>query len=286
MNETALSIVISASNADYGGKFLERLQLCVDDKAAFCRLQNINTELIVVEWNPPQDRPALKDAIRWDVCPMKVKIITVSESLHRAYYNPGNFSFLEYMAKNVGIRRASGKMVLSTNADVLFSPQMELCLAAAWFHENSFYRANRHDLDRNGQIFQINYANGTFGPNEYPVGNSKTGVPYRENMPHFNASGDFMLMSRAHWHHLRAYPENTGYMITLDGEMVHIALKSGLQQVILPEPIYHQYHEHNPIRPWYMPPQGWHDSTPRGEINKSENWGLGNLELPTWEGTC
>lgn len=275
-----LSIVVSASNADYGGDFLSRLQKFVDDKAAAIGTNKIDAELIVVEWNPPQDRQPLSTAINWRSA-VPTKVVIVSKELHDRYFNPGGFSFLEYMAKNVGIRRAKGDFILATNVDVILSMQMDGRLASHSFSGDEFYRANRHDWDRNGQVFQINYANGTFPPWENIEGKSKTGVPYRVNMPHFNASGDFMLMSKKNWMDLRGYPENTGYLITLDGEMVHIALTAGLKQVVLPEPIYHQFHEHSPVKPWYTNPLGWEDSTPRGTKNEKQDWGLGNVDLPT-----
>lgn len=280
MSDPYLSIVVSASNADYGGGFLNRFQNCVTDKSCFANaFLNGKAELIIVEWNPPPNRETLASAIKfYDSLP--TTIFTVSKELHDRYYNPGGFSFLEYMAKNVGIRRASGKYVLSTNADVLFSVEMCQRLAGDVLNGHEFYRANRYDYDRNGNVFQVNYAHGTFQPWEEHVGRSKTGVPYSQNMPHFNASGDFMMMSKENWMRLRAYPENTGYMITLDGEMVHIALTAGLKQVILPEPIYHQFHEHNPVKPWYMPPDGWSDATPRGRKNQTDYWGLADQLLP------
>jgi hypothetical protein len=280
--QPVLSIVVSASNADYGGKFLPRLQRMIDDKAAFATgFINDIVELIVVEWNPPIERPRLIDVIKWPPN-LRTKVITVPKELHESYYNPGKFSFLEYMAKNVGIRRARGVEILATNADIIFSAAMAKRLWLSRMSEFTFYRANRYDWDVNEKVYQILYANGCFTPGEAVTGRSKTGVPYRENMPHFNASGDFMMMTRTNWHKLRAYPENTGYMITLDGEMVHIALRSGLEQTILPEPIYHQYHDHSPVKPWYMPPQGWSDATPRGTMNATDNdWGLANEELET-----
>jgi hypothetical protein len=260
------------------------LAACVHDKATFCKFRNLQVELIIVEWNPPADKPRLREAITWPRQEnFSIKIITVPQAVHNKVYNPGKFSFLEYAAKNVGIRRARGEFILSTNADVLFSGSMSARLAKQDFSEGHFYRANRHDLDEYGRVFQINYANGTFPPYINVIGQSKTGVPYRDNMPHFNASGDFMMMSRDNWHRLRGYPENRGYLITLDGEMVYLALSNGLSQVILPEAIYHQYHHHGGAdqKPWYMPPQGWSDAKPRGKRNVHDDWGfaLENLEI-------
>lgn len=282
--ENYLSIVIAANNADYGGQFIPRLQRCIDDKVDFVSKFGLPTELILVEWNSPLDRPPLSQALHFNANILPTKIYTVTKKIHDRYYNPGGFSFLEYMAKNVGIRRAKGQFVLSTNADIIFSYEMASRLASRTLSQNGkFYRANRYDWDKNGQVFQINYAHGTFPPWEQSEGKSKTGVPYRVNMPHFNASGDFMLMSKMNWMNLRGYPENTGYMITLDGEMVHIALTNGLEQEIFPEPIYHQFHEHNPVKPWYMPPDGWSDATPRGTKNALDDWGLAGETLTVFK---
>jgi hypothetical protein len=55
-----LSFVIAARNDDYGGNFLHRMQVFVNVLFWLWERHNLDAELVVVEWNPPKDRPRLK----------------------------------------------------------------------------------------------------------------------------------------------------------------------------------------------------------------------------------
>jgi len=52
----------------------------------------------------------------------------------------------EYIAKNVGIRRAGGDFVLVTNPDILFSAELIEYLASQKLSQKSVYRADRFDV--------------------------------------------------------------------------------------------------------------------------------------------
>lgn len=60
---------------------------------------------------------------------------------------------------------------------------------------------------------------------------------------HTHCSGDFMLMHRDNWFNLRSYPEDTYVSTHCDALFTVMADVSGLQEKILPWPIYHQDHE-------------------------------------------
>lgn len=60
---------------------------------------------------------------------------------------------------------------------------------------------------------------------------------------HCNVSGDFMLMHRQNWDVLMGYNEKASIALHIDSLMVIQAASFGLQEVILPFPIYHQEHE-------------------------------------------
>jgi hypothetical protein len=95
-----------------------------------------------------------------------------------------------------------------------------------------------------------------------------------------------MLMSRERWHALRAYPElRTFYHV--DSYMVFIAAIAGLKQIVLPFPIFHQEHDRSDqaTRPLTVLEEipAFRQMRETGEpvITNDENWGLGNVELPT-----
>lgn len=237
-----LSIVMCGRNDGYCGNFIRRIEQSLRSMPA-------NVEVVFVEWNPPPDRPRLSTMFRG------VNFISIMESPEGAYYAdtplrwgwelPDVGFFPEYRAKNAGIRRAKGDWILVTNPDIVLSPAMRERLKGE-FDPACFYRANRHDLDLMGRVATIHE---------------------QENKPlHFNASGDFLLMACEAWFALRGYPEIPAG-IHVDSLAVQHAHDFGLKQIVLPEPIYHQWHEPPPERVSFDWEKGmaW---------KNSERWGL------------
>jgi hypothetical protein len=239
----------------------------------------LSCEIIVTVWNAPDFKIAPSD-IR--ISPtISVRIIQTGD-LHSRVPNPNGFRFREMRAKNVGIRRARGEFVLSTNPDDIFSSEMMCFLSARSLEHGHFYRANRHDT-RSGEVYRICWPTGC-----KPVGASQAEIrtpernaaPYAQNMLHFNASGDFLLMARDDWFLIHGNPERP-YNHTVDGESVFLAHQKGLKQVILHYPIYHEDHE----RSLNIVPAGgfvgpsWDDNFPRTTENGDE-WGFAGMEFP------
>ena len=52
----------------------------------------------------------------------------------------------EYIAKNVGIRRANGEFVLVTNPDVLYNRPLLSLFAKRRLERDRYYRADRYDV--------------------------------------------------------------------------------------------------------------------------------------------
>ena len=142
-----LSIVVAARNDDHGGGFMRRMQLFVDNLDAQCEQHGLDAELVIVEWNPPHDRPPLAEAIAWPSsgrCP--VRVIVVPPELHALHEHAELLPLFQMIAKNVGIRRAAGRFVLATNVDVLFSKGLIEAIAERRLDPSCFYRADRHDV--------------------------------------------------------------------------------------------------------------------------------------------
>ena len=146
-----LSIVMAARNDDFGGNFLHRLQASVHSILELSRRHRLAVELIIMEWNPPDDRARLKDALSWPSAfdPVTVRIIEVPNSIHRRFKNSERIPFFEFFAKNAGIRRAQGEYVLVTNSDIVFSNEMVKFFAARRLADNVFCRADRYDVRGN-----------------------------------------------------------------------------------------------------------------------------------------
>ena len=145
--EPYLSVVVTARNDDHGGNLLGRMQIFVAGWIEQARRYGIPSELIIVEWNPPPDRPRLIDALRWpeDLGPCEVRFIEVPPELHARYPHGDALPLYQMIAKNVGIRRARGQFVLATNIDILFSNELAEYLAARRLERGRMYRIDRHD---------------------------------------------------------------------------------------------------------------------------------------------
>lgn len=143
-----LSVVATARNDNHGGDLLHRLEVFANGLAAQVRRHRITTELVLVEWNPPADRPRLVEAIDWPAQDesFRIRIIEVPHELHARLEHSDRLPLFQMIAKNVGVRRARGRFVLATNVDVLFSNELVEPIARRALVPGRVYRADRHDV--------------------------------------------------------------------------------------------------------------------------------------------
>ena len=143
-----LSVVVTCRNDDHGGSPVARLQAFVNTFNAQCLRTSLDAEVIVVEWNPPGDRPSLKDVLRWPAQPAcRFRIINVPPDVHGTLQFSDTLPLFQMIAKNVGIRRAAGQFVLATNIDIVFSDELIDFMAAKRLEIGRLYRVNRHDIE-------------------------------------------------------------------------------------------------------------------------------------------
>jgi hypothetical protein len=147
VSEPYLSVVVTARNDDHGGNLLGRMQTFLNNWLKQARRFGIPSELILVEWNPPADRPPLAQVLRWpkEPGPCTVRIIEVPPEIHRRLPHAAALPLYQMIAKNVGIRRARGKFVLATNIDIVFSSELAAFLAEQKLDPSRMYRIDRHD---------------------------------------------------------------------------------------------------------------------------------------------
>jgi hypothetical protein len=102
----------------------------------------------VVEWNPPDDRPRLADAMRWPASNgfCTIKIIEVPHAVHCRLKGSESLPLYQMIGKNVGIRRARGRFILCTNIDIIFSHALVQFIASRALEPNRGYRVVRYDV--------------------------------------------------------------------------------------------------------------------------------------------
>ncbi len=273
-----LSIVMTTRNDNYGGALIHRTYVCLSSLLEQSKQYHLPIELLIVEWNPPDNEKRLTEVfpILKDFTDMR--LITVSNALHRQFPNSDKTPMFEYMAKNVGIRRSIGEYILVTNPDILFSDELMRFIASEHLSPDAFYRVDRYDVSEpvpwhnitigerlklcGKYTRQINTLGFSVALNErgplklrakcamlnHRLQQLKKGQIRKttrvEDKIHTNGSGDFMLMHRNIWHSLRGYVE-LSTMSHIDSYLCVLAVSAGVRQVILPSRmhIYHQEHD-------------------------------------------
>jgi hypothetical protein len=273
-----LSIVIAARNDDWGGRFLDRMQRFIDVTSWQMEQHAASAELIVVEWNPPADRPRLLDGLKWRKGAGEIRIIHVPAIVHDRLPGSDRMQMFEYIAKNVGIRRARGRHILATNPDVVFSHGLAAELfAAGRLDDNSVYRVDRYDFRRvdtsalepseiprfvSKRVFQVYVRSRTKpinwlrkhyglwtgrwrGSREKFSGSTRDRNSVIYPGPHLNACGDFALAPSEAWHAIRGYPEFTDVFTHVDSYGLTQLLSLGLDQRIFLPPcmLFHEDHD-------------------------------------------
>ena len=149
MSETPyLSIVATARNDNHSGNMLRRMQIFINGLLHQCQQYQLPAELIIVEWNPPVNKPRLQEVLSWPIenNPCKVRIIEVPPEIHRRFKHSEGLPLFQMIAKNVGIRRAKGEFILATNIDLLFSDELFSFLASRQLQSRVMYRIDRYDV--------------------------------------------------------------------------------------------------------------------------------------------
>jgi hypothetical protein len=173
-----VTIVATSRNDDHGGGMTRRMQTFVNALVAQCDRYTLPAELLLVDWNPPGDRPPLADAFEWPPSAgyCRVRVVQVPHDLHRRLTHSDRLPLFQMIAKNVGIRRAAAPFVVATNVDVVFSDGLMRFLARRRLDPGRVYRVDRLDIadaidpswpvERQlafcrGNVIRVNARNGT-----------------------------------------------------------------------------------------------------------------------------
>src|SRR5512147_370350 len=100
--EPYVSFVIAGRNDGYGGDFLGRTNAFLQCLFSFVEELGPTSELVIVEWAPPAERPRLKEVLTWPQGGSKrcaVRIIEVPAAIHASIPNPGSLPLFEYIGK-------------------------------------------------------------------------------------------------------------------------------------------------------------------------------------------
>ncbi|MGN7612124.1 glycosyltransferase family 2 protein [Magnetococcales bacterium HHB-1] len=242
--EPYISFVTISRNDGYGGG-IERFQFCFDHLYNQLEKHQLPSEIIIVEWNPPEDRPSLSEAMIWpeesQFC--TVRLITVAKEIHQKYKGWEKKVFHVAAAFNVGIRRAQGRFILPKASDALYSSSIIPFIAKQKLKEKTLYRVIRYDIDENCYPETIKAQTESlrekiFAENITYINERLPLDPIFDDLPQLemNAAGDFQLMSKKDWHHLHGQFETDDVnSFRTDGYTGFAAAAAGFEEIVLPK---------------------------------------------------
>src|SRR3989344_5285849 len=291
MKEPYLSIVVTSRNDNHDGSLLYRMNMFVK---VFCkqlvRYPNFPVELIIIEWNPSSHLPTLSSILPLNKISsnLSIRILTVPSHIHKRIANSTKIPLFQFIAKNVGIRRARGKFVLCTNIDVLFSQALFKYLQTCNLRKNELVRSVRFDVPKRlPDSFELNkilsYCDSHIIRAFWPWGTEElihSGTNIQMKFLRMirlklykgiftNACGDFTLMAKKNWHTLRGYPEFPLHGVKIDSLLLHAAFSLVLTQRILPMNmcVYHIDH-----------PRSWTSAKSKGLLEYYQKLGIPTIE--------
>jgi hypothetical protein len=281
-----LSFVITARHDNYGGDFRERIATPLRFNHEQLRSRDVAYEVILVEWDPVAGRPLLCEMLAKelpDIAAMVLRTVVVAPQYQVAMTQNPRVPYLEYVAKNVGIRRATAPFVLVTNADILLGREVVDAIAARRPRPGTMYRAPRYDIK-----LGVDQAGLRWAALEDPANQVRR--PVLESPLFGSAAGDFLLADRETFHRLRGFNEvyraaragiDLNFMVKVHGAGIPIEQIGG--------PVYHINHigsmriskslhrDRRAESPWGD--LDWHSASVT--YHNPDGWGLGAAPVRT-----
>jgi hypothetical protein len=157
---------------------------------------------VFVEWRPVPERELIGDLLRQAFPEIAPRLTTyeIDERYCAAFNQTPQLELHEFIAKNVGIRRAAGSYILTTSADTYLSGDIVNLIARRMLRPMTVYRATRVDLQLHLDRTNVN---------ESALSDPRNWATVNVLKPPFltHASGDFLLLDRFSFCALRGFNE-------------------------------------------------------------------------------
>ena len=199
----------------------------------------ISHEFVLVEWAPPTGRPLLTDLMRAAFPAMAKEHLTcyvVDARYQQACSLNPRLDYLEFVAKNVGIRRACGSYVLSTNTDVYLGRRLVDMLHSRAVSSQTVHCATRTEVKLGGDYSHVDW-------DVLEDSRNHDMLEPAQPLPSSRATGDFLLLDRKSFHDLRGF--NEVYRLTrrgIDANFLVKAFANGYPITHTGYPVYHVSH--------------------------------------------
>jgi hypothetical protein len=282
-----ISAVIVSRNDGYGGHLNER--------ATYCFNSAIDTydEVIYVDWNSETHSLLydIKDNIQFKG---NFKHIVISLEVASILTNndPNAQKCCEVLGRNIGLRRATGDYLVSTNIDIIHPKRDQLEETINSLDSKTFYTISRRHTDwdtikafHNGEIPFAEWK----PLRDHLIANSEerhfeeTTVS-GDNYSIINCCGDYQIASKEVWNTIRGFEEDLIYSLYADTNVQKKAAMHGFGLKAIYNPaLFHI--EHGKGGGGFLDGINKVTNDPyraivyQKETQNTESWGFGNTEI-------
>lgn len=290
-----VSVVLVGRNDNYGGRQVERVNYAMN-----CMLDTFD-EVVYVDWNTEGDK-TLIDELDIKVHPEKLVVVSIPPEKCKEIMGSENYSkaqkCCEVLARNIGIRRATGDIIVDSNTDVIPPPREYLNLLLKTLHEGDMITVAKHDVDINvlNEMYKQTKSY-TEVRNLVPVHYGVNPISSRLIFPSLQvnksildqipvaqhhvasslicACGDFQVAHKTTWYKIRGFEESMIKRMYIDSIVQYkVIMVGGTVRATNFPPVYHIEHERD------NSPSVQNVQTP--EVGKNpDTWGFSDIKFKT-----
>ena len=269
------TVILTSRNDNYGGNLHKRTTM------ALTSLIEHHDEVIFVDWKTNNGEGVISNIKHNLPHTGKLKYIQVpKELLKEKYPHIADYTIIESIGRNIGIRRATNDYIISTNIDIVTTPLDDSIL-----NENTFYTVSRRDVDESFHLSFNDYQslyNSLWGNRDgyrakelFETDNDKWSL--------INCCGDYQIGHKNVWNQMKGFEESVLFGCGIDTNVMKKAsFYSDIK--VLDHYVFHLNHgkggnrdEDESVPPMSNQKEIIRDFT---QTTNSENWGMYNEDLP------
>lgn len=269
------SVILSSRDDNYGGNLHKRTTM------ALTSLIEHHDEVVFVDWKTVNGEGLISNIKHNLPHTKKLKWVQVPKDLLKSKYpNIADYTIIESIGRNVGIRRTENDFIVSTNIDIVTTP-----LDFSTLDNGSFYTVPRRDVD---ESFHLSF-------NDYQslyshLISNKDSFRAKERIDNendkwslINCCGDYQIGHRDTWFKMKGFEESVLFGCGIDTNVMKKA--SFYSEIkVLDHYIFHLNHGKNGNRDEdeSVPPMSDQNSIIRDftETTNPDDWGMFNEDLP------
>jgi hypothetical protein len=269
------TVILTSRNDNYGGNLHKRTTMVLTS------LIEHHDEVIFVDWKTKNGEGVISNIKHNLPQTGKLKYIQVpKEFLKEKYPHIADYTIIESIGRNIGLRRASHDYIISTNIDIVTTPLDDSIL-----NENTFYTVSRRDVDESFHLSFSDYKSlynslwenrdGYRAKERFETDNDKWSL--------INCCGDYQIGHKNVWNQMKGFEESVLFGCGIDTNVMKKAsFYSNIK--VLDHYVFHLNHgkggdrdEDESVPPMSDQKEIIRDFT---QTTNLENWGMYNEDLP------